>query len=80
MRYRQEAALTARSLPPCARRVEPGQYGALGIKQVFANNKFTLIQRTENVGMDVAAHNITLEYMKAVGRLRWGGTGRGWAC
>ena len=44
---------------------------AIGVKRVMTFGDVTLIYRTENEGMDVASHNITLSYMKHLGRLWW---------
>lgn len=41
----------------------------LGIKEASFNSKFTLLIRTENAGMDLGAHNITLEWMSYRGTL-----------
>ena len=35
----------------------------IGVKRVASSSKYTLIYRSENVGMDIGSHNVTLEYM-----------------
>lgn len=41
----------------------------LGIKEASFNSKFSLLIRTENAGMDLGAHNTTLEWMSYRGLL-----------
>ena len=41
----------------------------LGIQEVRGDSKITLIRRTENAGMDLGSHNVTLEYMRLRGSL-----------
>jgi hypothetical protein len=42
---------------------------AIGIKEASFNSKFTLLVRSENVGMDLGAHNATLEWLSYRGTL-----------
>lgn len=44
----------------------------LGVRRVaqHRNGRFTLLYRTENQGMDLGSHNVTMAYMEHVGRLR----------
>uniref|UniRef100_A0A383VTR6 Uncharacterized protein n=1 Tax=Tetradesmus obliquus TaxID=3088 RepID=A0A383VTR6_TETOB len=42
---------------------------AIGIKEASYNAKFTLLVRSENVGMDLGAHNATLEWLSYRGTL-----------
>ena len=40
------------------------------MKSVATGRGVTLIHRTENEGMDVACHNVTLSYLRLRGKLR----------
>jgi hypothetical protein len=42
---------------------------ALGIKEASFSPKFSLLVRSENVGMDLGAHNISLEWLSYRGTL-----------
>jgi hypothetical protein len=42
----------------------------LGIKEARFSSKFSLLVRTENVGMDLGAHNVTLEWLGYRGHLQ----------
>lgn len=44
--------------------------GKIGVKEVYESSHITLLYRSENVGMDIAAHNITLEYLAQKGSRR----------
>jgi hypothetical protein len=48
---------------------EPGDLSPLGIKEVRFSAKFSLLVRSENVGMDLGAHNVTLEWLGYRGQL-----------
>lgn len=46
----------------------------IGIKEASYNQKFTLLVRSENVGMDIGSHNVTLEwlsYRAALGKYKY---------
>ena len=42
----------------------------LGIKRIGTSGSRTLIFRTDNIGMDIGSHNITMGYFKHIGRLK----------
>jgi len=55
-----------------------GDLAEWGIKEAWHGPKFTLILRTENTGMDLGAHNATLEYFSFKGLLGWVCAPVGW--
>jgi hypothetical protein len=57
------ALLMLRPVHLCRRPVEGTDLSDMGIRAAFTSTKFSMLMRTENIGMDVAAHNITLEFM-----------------
>ena len=43
----------------------------IGVKRVIMSGDVTLIFRTENTGMDVGSHNVTLGYLQHKKKLWW---------
>jgi len=48
---------------------DPTDLSVLGIKEARFSAKFSLLVRTENVGMDLGGHNVTLEWLTYRGQL-----------
>jgi hypothetical protein len=48
--------------------IDPG-LEPLGIRSSLTSSKYTLLQRKENVGMDLASHNTSITYMTYKQRL-----------
>jgi hypothetical protein len=49
---------------------DPSDLSVLGIKEARFSSKFSLLIRTENVGMDLGGHNVTLEWLSYRGHLQ----------